>query len=72
MRFTITYPAGDDERFASDAFDSNIGKRIRIRVDEGLVTERVESGLLVKAEVAADGRRVALTFDGPSDLLGSG
>jgi len=30
MRFTMIYPADENERFASDAFDGNVGKSIRI------------------------------------------
>ena len=57
-------PAEENERFASDSWNSQIGKQVPIRgpggQDMGLVT-------LIAAEVAADGSGVTLTIEMPDD-----
>lgn len=60
MKLTIVHRAEENERFASTAFDSQIGKDVPIRFD----TESVP-GRVVAAQVSPDGTEVTLTIDVP-------
>lgn len=61
MRLTIHLPAADGHRFAVDAFSGSVGKPFRWRYNGA---DSVE-GLLVSADVEADGSAVELTVDVP-------
>jgi hypothetical protein len=56
---TFTYPASPGERFDSTAFDSQIGKTIRVNMPDGSAREGVVRG----AVVSPDGTSVELTIE---------
>lgn len=58
-RFTITHRAGENDRFAADAFASSLGKTIPVTREGGVRTH----GILCSAVVAEDGKSVALTLE---------
>lgn len=58
MRLSVVQKADEHERFARDAFDSQIGKTIQVSLGS-----QTRSGTLVAAEVRPDGRSVALTVE---------
>jgi hypothetical protein len=60
MRFTITHRAGEHERFALTAFDSQIGKDTPVKTPRGAVPGRI-----VAATVTDDGTAVELTIEVP-------
>lgn len=51
MRYVIKFPAGENEKFAPDAFNKNIGKRIGVNLEDG--SKRV--GTIVGVEVDDSG-----------------
>jgi hypothetical protein len=55
----MNQPAGDGERFTPDAFVSQVGKTVPVRVSN----DRTVDGRVVAAAVAADGRSVEFTLD---------
>lgn len=57
--------AGDHQQFASDAFDSQIGKTVPLTI-EG---QRVDSCKVVAAEVAEDGSSVTMILEVPDGLF---
>lgn len=62
MRITMSIPAGEGQRFASDAWDRSVGQRVPLRVGDSLV-----AATIVAAEVSQDGRSVELTYDVEDD-----
>ncbi|MFJ6841354.1 hypothetical protein ACIQRE_01645 [Streptomyces griseoluteus] len=58
MKICFQQPAPEGEVFAPDAFDTQVGKEIPIRLETRTVT-----GRLIKAVVAADGRSADLTVE---------
>jgi len=65
QRVGITQTANPGERFAHNAFDSQVGRTIPFRIegtDAGQAT-------VVGAEVSDDGTSVKLTLDVPADAL---
>lgn len=61
----ISEPAAPGERFAHDAFDSQVGRTVPLRVEGSPNAEAT----VVAAEVSDDGRAVTLTLDVPDGLL---
>lgn len=59
MRFQVCDNAGDNERFAATAFESQIGNEVRATVQK----KRVCNVTLVAAEVIEDGRAALLTYE---------
>lgn len=60
-RAVVRLDAPDGVRYAADAFDTNVGRPLPVRVD-GI---DVDQALVVAVEVAPDGRCVTLTLDLP-------
>lgn len=58
MVFSFIQRAAEHEVFAPTAFDSQIGKTIPVKTDSGSTP-----GLVVAAEVSADGKQVVLTVE---------
>ena len=63
---SISEPAAPGERFAHDAFDSQVGRTVPFRVEGS--PDAAEATVLA-AEVSDDGRAVTLTLDVPDGLL---
>jgi hypothetical protein len=64
MSFTCSLYPDEGERFGPSAFDSQIGKTIKVNYGGKTV-----SGTVAVAEVAADGSHVELTVDADMDDL---
>lgn len=62
----LTFQAGPGERFAPDAFASQVGQRVPITVRDQVGLEATlatyREGLVTEARVSADGSEAALTF----------
>lgn len=58
MKIGLTLWTESNQRYASDAWNNNIGKKIPVRLDSHTV-----NGTLVSAVVADDGCSVELTLD---------
>ncbi|MFJ3826227.1 hypothetical protein [Streptomyces nodosus] len=67
MKMTVEQPAGDGERFAPDAFDSQVGQEVPVKTPDGTKTGRVTG-----ARVAADGQSVEIELDVPGLTLPGG
>ncbi len=61
MRQVIRIAAGEHERFAAGAFDSQVGKSVPFKLGE----TQVADATVVAAEVAEDGTEAVLTVDIP-------
>ena|SRR6266498_4116406 len=65
-RIQFRQNAGEHERFAPTAFDSQIGKEVPIRLND----EWLGTAIIVAAEVTDNGRAVLLTYEtGNPDVL---
>jgi hypothetical protein len=58
MRITLREFAKPGERFAADAFDGNVGKRVRVNVGPVHTT-----GVCTSAKVASNGRSVIISVE---------
>jgi hypothetical protein len=65
MRLRIRQRAGEHERFALDAFASQVGKTIRFNLDEDHST----AASVAAADVVDGGLAVLLTLDVPDDAI---
>lgn len=66
MRITYKQPAADGERFAKDAFESQLGKIILMnyrKTEDGPVVAPMGEALLVGADILEEGRVAELTFE---------
>jgi hypothetical protein len=59
MKMSYKQPAPDGATFASDAFDSQVGREIPVNVEGSEAT----TGRLIAARVADDGKSVELQLD---------
>lgn len=61
MRFSFRQSAGEFQRFAPDAFDSQVGRAVALTA--GVDSQRIGTARLVNAQVNADGSNVELTYE---------
>lgn len=63
MKFTYTQPAGENTKFAPNAFDSQIGKEITLNTPSG-----VERAIVLSTVVSNDGSSAEITVETAADL----
>jgi hypothetical protein len=68
QRPRATEPEIPGERFAHDAFDSQVGRTVPFRIEGADATEAT----VVGAKVSDDGTSVTLTLEVPDDVLPTG
>lgn len=66
QQVNISEPAAPGERFAPDAFDTQVGRTVPFRI-EG--SPDVAEATLLAAEVSDDGTSVTLTLDVPDGTI---
>lgn len=66
QHLSIQQPAAPGERFAHDAFDSQVGRTVPLHI-EG--SPDAAEATVVAAEVSDDGTAVKLTLDVPDGLI---
>ncbi len=66
MKITLTQRADEHERYAPDAFASQIGKRVPLTIGDPPTS--VGDCLVVGAEVTDDGTTVAITYELPEGM----
>lgn len=71
MEVTTVHQAGEHERFAPTAFDSQIGKVLQVPAGPD-TSVGPENGVLIAAKVSPDGSSVELTFNIPNPRTGEG
>lgn len=66
QRLSISQPAAPNERFAANAFDSQVGSTVPLRI-EG--SSEAAQATVVAAEVSDDGGAVTLTLEVPDGVI---
>ncbi|HKT02150.1 MAG TPA: hypothetical protein VJT31_21690 [Rugosimonospora sp.] len=70
MRFSFRHPAGDQQRFASNAFDSQVGRQVPLTAGDD--AQRIGTATLVSALVNGDGSDVELTYEVADESTATG
>lgn len=66
QRLSISEPAAPGEQFAHNAFDSQVGRTVPLRIEGA---PDAAEATVVAAEVSDDGTAVTLTLDVPDGLI---